>query len=244
MSKEAKVLIGKKVILMGASSGIGLATAKAAAEEGATIVIVSSNQQKIDKALTELPYGSTGFVVDLSQEENIRDFFNKIGNFDHLVFSAGENLTLKNIADTDISQARDFFTLRFWGAFAAIKYGAALINKGGSISLTSGTASARPGAGWSVASAICGAMEAFVRAMAVELAPIRVNCVVPGVIKTPLWDSMPYADREGLYNYMSNSLLVRRVGEAEDVANGFLYLITQQHGTGQSLLIDGGALLV
>ena len=80
--------------------------------------------------------------------------------------------------------------------------------------------------------------------MAVELAPIRVNCVVPSVIKTPLWDSMPDADREAFYSHMSNSLLVRRVGEAEDVAHGFLYLMTQQHGTGQSLLIDGGTLLV
>lgn len=170
--------------------------------------------------------------------------FSKTGNFDHLVYWAGENLTLNTIGATDIEQARSFFTLRFWGAFAAVKYSAPFINKGGSISLTSGTASARPGAGWSVASAICGAMEGFVRAMAVELTPIRVNCVVPGVIKTPLWDSMPAADRNGLYAYVENSMLVKRVGEAEDVAKGFLYLMNQSYGTGQSLLIDGGTVLV
>lgn len=232
------------MILMGASSGIGFATAKAAVEQGANIVIVSSNQQRIDKALTELPKGSEGYAVDLSKEENMKDFFSKIGKFDHLVFSAGENLTLNNISETNIDQARDFFTLRFWAPFAAIKYGASSINDGGSISLTSGTASARPGAGWSVASAICGAMEGFVRAMAVELAPIRVNCVVPGVIKTPLWDSMPESDREGLYQSVSNSVLAKRVGEAEDVAEGFIYLMKQKHGTGQSLVIDGGTLLV
>lgn len=244
MSKLKKSLEGKRVILMGASSGIGFATAKLAAEEGAKIVIVSSNQQRIDAALAELPSDSEGYAVDLSKEQNIEDFFNKIGAFDHLVFSAGENLTLNAIAKTNIDQARDFFTLRFWAPFAAIKYGASSINAGGSISLTSGTASARPGAGWSVASAICGAMEGFVRAMAVELAPVRVNCVVPGVIKTPLWDSMPESDREGLYQYVSNAVLAKRVGEAEDVAEGFIYLMKQKHGTGQSLVIDGGTLLV
>ena len=229
---------------MGASSGIGFATAKAAAEQGANIVIVSGNQQRIDKALTELPKGSDGYAVDLSKEENIKDFFSKIGKFDHLVFSAGENLTLNNISEINIDQARNFFNLRFWAPFAAIKYGASSINNGGSISLTSGTASARPAAGWSVASAICGAMEGFVRAMPVELAPVRVNCVVPGVIKTPLWDSMPESDREELYQYVSNSVLAKRVGEAEDVAEGFIYLMKQKHGTGQCLVIDGGTLLV
>jgi NAD(P)-dependent dehydrogenase (short-subunit alcohol dehydrogenase family) len=237
-------LAGKRVILLGASSGLGLATAKAAAAEGAKIVIVSSNQQRIDNALKELPQGSEGYAVDLSEEKNIKNFFDQIGSFDHLLYTAGENLNLKTIADTDIETARTFFNLRYWSAFAAVKYGAPHINQGGSISLTSGTASARPGAGWSVASSICGAMEGFVRAMAVELAPIRVNSVVPGVIKTNLWNSMPEADRTGLYKSISDSLLVKRVGEAEDVAETFLYLMKQQFGTGQNIIVDGGTVLV
>lgn len=237
-------LQGKKVIVLGGSSGIGFATAKAAAKEGASVVIVSSNQSKINNALKDLPGGSEGYAVDLSKEENIKALFSKTGNFDHLVYCAGENLTLNNIDDTNIDQARDFFTLRFWGPFAAVKYGVPFLNAGGSISLTSGTASARPGAGWSVASAICGAMEGFVRAMAVELAPLRVNCVVPGVVRTPLWDSMPDADRDGLYKYVSDSVLLKRVAEAEDIALGFIYLMEQKHATGQSLLIDGGTVLV
>jgi len=237
-------LTGKKVILLGASSGIGLATARKAATEGASIVIVSGNRQRIDQALKELPAGSEGYAVDLSKEEDIKRFFSSAGRFDHLVYSAGENLTLSPIAQTDISQAQSFFTIRFWGAFAAVKYAAPLINEGGSIGLTSGTASARPGAGWSVASAICGAMEGFVRAMAVELAPIRVNCVVPGVIRSPLWDSMDPVQRDGLFQQVSNSSLVKRVGLPDDVAEGFIYLMKQRNGTGQSLLIDGGAVLV
>jgi NAD(P)-dependent dehydrogenase (short-subunit alcohol dehydrogenase family) len=235
---------GKKVVILGGSSGLGLATAKKAAGKGASVIIVSSNQQKIDAALKELPEGTEGLVVDLSMEENIRDMFNKTGSFDHLVYCAGENLSLRTIDATDIPQARDFFMVRFWGPFAAVKYGAMQLNAGGSISLISGTANLRPGSGWSVASSICGAIEGFVRAMAVELAPLRVNCVVPGVVRTPLWYNMTEAAREGFYKYVSESLLLKRVAEAEDVARGFIYLMEQDHATGQSLLIDGGTLLV
>lgn len=237
-------LEGKKVIILGGSSGIGLATAKKAADKGASVIIVSSNQQKINAALSELRPDTQGFAVDLSREENIQDIFNKTGNYDHLVYCAGENLSLSTIDTTNITEARDFFTIRFWGTFAAVKYGAPLVNKGGSISLTSGTASLRPGSGWSVASSICGAIEGFVRAMAVELAPVRVNCVVPGVVRTPLWDSMPETSREKLYQYVSDSVLLKRVAEAEDIAKGFIYLMEQDHATGQSLLIDGGTVLV
>jgi len=237
-------LKNKRVVILGGSSGLGLATAKAAAAEGATIVIVSGNQSRIDRALQDLPQGSTGYAVDLSKEENIKNFFDTIGDIDHLVYTAGENLTLHNIAETDIEQARSFFNLRYWGALAAVKYGSAHINTGGSICLISGIASARPGTGWGIAASICGAMEGFVRAMAVELAPIRVNSVMPGVIKTNLWNSMSDGDRQNLYQSVGDALLVKRVGEADDIALAFMYLMKQQFGTGQNIIVDGGAVLV
>jgi NAD(P)-dependent dehydrogenase (short-subunit alcohol dehydrogenase family) len=244
MTITSQTLSGKKVVLLGASSGIGLATAKKAAAEGARTVIVSGNRQRVDQALKELPSGSEGYAIDLSKEENISGFFSTMSRFDHLVYSAGENLVLSPIGQTAVGQAREFFTIRFWGAFAAVKYAAPLINEGGSIGLTSGTASIRPGAGWAVASAICGAMEGFVQALAVELSPIRVNCVVPGVIRTPLWDGMGPLERDELFQQVSRSSLVQRVGLPDDVADGFLYLMKQRNGTGQALLIDGGAALV
>ena len=235
---------GKKVILLGGSSGLGLATAKAAAREGAKVVIVSANQQRINDALQQLPEGAEGHAIDLGQEANIKDFFAQTGSFDHLVYTAGENISLLTMADAEIDKARHFFNLRYWGAFAAVKYGAPYINKGGSINLTSGIASLRPGKGWALAASICGAMEGLVRALAVELAPIRVNSVMPGVIKTNLWNSMSDADRGYLYKSVGDSLLVKRVGEAEDIARAFLYLMKQTFGTGQNMVIDGGAVLV
>lgn len=237
-------LTGKRVIVLGGSSGLGLATAIAAAAEGAKVVIVSGNQQRINEALTRLPAGSEGYAVDLSHEQNIQSFFEKAGNFDHLVYTAGENIVLNTMNDINLEQAHTFFNLRYWGALAAVKYGAPHINKGGSINLTGGIASPRPNTGWGIAASICGAMEGFTRAMAVELAPIRVNQVSPGVIRTNLWNSMSAEDRESLYTSVGNSLLVKRVGEAEDIAQAFLYMMKQQFATGHILTVDGGAVLI
>lgn len=234
----------KKVIILGGSTGLGLATAKAAAAEGAYITIVSSNKSRIENALMQLPAGSEGFAVDLRNEQEIKTFFERTGNFDHLIYTAGENLNLGIITQTDLEKARQFFDIRYWGALAAVKYGASLINKGGSITLTSGIAGLRPGSGWGLGASICGAMDAFSRAMAVELAPLRINTVSPGMIRTNLWDNIPEKERIDLYIKTGKALLLGRIGEAEQVAETYIYLMKQQFGTGQSIVVDGGAILI
>lgn len=244
MQEQCKQLQGKRVIVLGASSGIGLATAQAAAHAGATVVIVSGNHQRIQKALTQLPAGNEAYTVDLTSETQIQSFFNGIGSFDHLVFTAGENIKMGHLENVAIEDARTYFILRYWGAVMAVKYGAPHINKNGSVVLTSGTASRRPGKGWWLGSSMCGAMEAFTRAMAIELAPVRVNCVVPGVVKTNLWNSMPEGDRNNLFDSIGQSLPVQRVGEAAEIAQTYLYLLCQPYSTGQTIVVDGGATLV
>ncbi|MCW3106358.1 MAG: short-chain dehydrogenase, partial [Segetibacter sp.] len=141
-------------------------------------------------------------------------------------------------------KAKDFFTIRFWGAFAAIKYGVPFIKEGGSITLMSGNFGQRPAKGYSLGATICGAMDAFTRAMAVDLAPLRVNNIAAGVIKTNLWNNLSDADREGFYKHLESTLPLKRIGEAEDVAEAFVYLMKQPYVTGQSLVVDGGAVLV
>ena len=234
----------KRVVILGGSSGIGLAVAKLAAQAGADLVVVSSRKENIVRALADLPQGTQGHTVDLSEEMRVRALFEVIGPFDHLVYTAGENLKLGALQSTNIDEARDFWTLRYWGAFAAVKYGAPNINSGGSIVLTSGLAGRRPHTGWTVASSICGAMEGLTRALAVELAPLRVNAVCPGVVRTPLWDGMSEADRTTLYHQMNEKLLVGHVGESEEVAEAYLYLMRQTYGTGETIVVDGGGALV
>jgi NAD(P)-dependent dehydrogenase (short-subunit alcohol dehydrogenase family) len=237
-------LEGKRIVILGGSSGIGLATARAAAREGASVVIVSSRRERVEQALTTLPPGAEGEVADLTDEAAVRVLFTRLGAFDHLVFTAGENLRLGLLAETDVGAARGFFETRYWGAFVAAKYGAASIRSGGSIVFTSGIASRRPRAGWALGASICAAMEGLTRALAVELAPVRVNIVSPGVVRTALWDGMAEADREALYQQTAAQLPVGHVGEAEEIAEAYLYLIRQSYGTGQVVVADGGAVLV
>lgn len=244
MENKTTSLHGKTVVLLGASSGIGLATAQAAAAEGANIIIVSANQQRLDNALKELPQEAKAYAVDVTNEEQIKDLFTKIGKFDHLVYTAGENIQIGNISDTKIEAGKKYFNVRYWGAFTAVKYAAAHINVGGSIVLTSGAASQRPGKGWSLGASMCAAMEGFTRAMAVELSPIRVNVVVPGIVKTNLWNSLPDTDREALYVTYADMLLVKHIGEAAEVAQTYIYLMKQTYSTGQTVVVDGGGVLV
>jgi NAD(P)-dependent dehydrogenase (short-subunit alcohol dehydrogenase family) len=237
-------LTGQRIIILGGSSGIGLATAQAAAAEGAAVVIASSRKARIDAALTALPSGTEGHVLDLADEAAVKAFFAGLGPFDHLAFTAGESLQLDRLASVDIDAARGFFGLRYWGAYMAAKYGSANIRPGGSITFSSGLAGARPHAGWSLGASICAAMEGLTRALAVELAPIRVNIVAPGVVKSPLWDNMAESDRAALYRHTADSLPVGHVGEVEEIAEAYLYLMRQTYGTGEVLRVDGGGALV
>ena len=237
-------LKGKKVVILGGSSGLGLATAKAAAAEGASVIIVSSNAARLQNAVVELPGNGLGMQADLSEEESVMRLFGEIGTLDHLIFTAGESLLLSKIVETNVATAREFFDLRYWGAFMAVKYAAARINAGGSVVLTGGIVSTRPNAGWSIGASICAAMDGFTRAMAVELAPVRVNLVSPGVIRTNLWSSIAETERDAFYEQVATALPVRHVGEAAQVAQAYIYLMKQPFVTGQILVTDGGAVLV
>lgn len=237
-------LNGKKIIVLGGTSGIGLATAKAAADEGAHVVVASSRQKSIDAALTSLSGKAEGRLLDLSREDAIADFFKAAGEFDHLVYTAGENLELGEIKTLSIDWAQQFWNIRYWGAFTAVKYGAPHIRAAGSIVLTTGVAGARPHKGWTVAASICSAMEGLTRALAVELAPIRVNAVSPGVVRSPLWGAMSESDREAMYRDAGAKLPVGRVGEVDDIAEAYLYLMRENFSTGQVIVVDGGTVLV
>ena len=211
-------LHNKRVVMLGGSSGIGFAVAEQAASQGAKLVIASSNAERVQKAVEPFGREAQGHTLDLSDERAVETLFTKLGAFDHLVFTAGDSLHLHDLATTDLKQARRAFELRYWAALAAVKYGSKNIRKGGSIVLTTGVAGQRPHKGWVVAASVCGTIEALTRALALELAPIRVNAVSPGVVRTNLWQNLTAAEREHLYESVGTSLPVGRVGEPHDIA--------------------------
>jgi NAD(P)-dependent dehydrogenase (short-subunit alcohol dehydrogenase family) len=234
----------KRVVIVGGSSGIGLAVAEEATSQGAEVVIISSKAGRVQEAVRSIGGQARGQAVDVSDEKAVQDFFKNVGAFDHLVFTAGDSLQLHALADTDLKQARRAFELRYWSALAAVKYGSPQIRKGGSVVLTTGIAGQRPQSGWVVAASVCGTIEALTRALAIELAPIRVNAVSPGVVRTNLWQKMSSSEREQLFESMGKRLPVGRVGEAHDIALAYLFLMQEGFGTGQTVVVDGGTVLV
>lgn len=234
----------QRIVILGGTSGIGFATAEAAAREGASVVIASSTQARVERAVAALPAGTEGRVADLSEESQIRELFAGIGPFDHLVYTAGEPLQLTTLDTFDFAAARGAWNLRYWGPFMAARHASPRIRPGGSIVLTTGVAKDRPLKGWTLASSICGAVDALTRALAIELAPIRVNAVSPGVVRTALWNPMSDADREAFYRDVGSKLPVGRVGEASDIAETYLYLMREAFSTGQIITVDGGTVLV
>ncbi|WP_266159258.1 SDR family oxidoreductase [Dyella silvatica] len=237
-------LQNQKVVILGGTSGIGLATAQAALAQGATVVVSSSRQDRVTAAVAELGSRADGQVADLTDAASITQLFARIGAFDHLVYTAGDSLLLGELASTDMSAVRKAFEIRMFGAMAAVKAATPHIRQGGSITLTSGIASARPQKGWTVGASICGAMEGFMRALAVELAPTRVNIVSPGFVRTPLWANIPQAEREAMFRQVGAQLPTGRVGEADDIAQTYLYLMSNAFASGQTIIIDGGGVLV
>lgn len=237
-------LASKRVVIVGGTSGIGFATARAALDAGAEVVVASAKQSSVDRALGQLPSGTTGRALDVSDFTAVESFFADVGEMDHLVYTAGEALIVMPLAELDIDQARSFFQTRYFGALSVVRAAAPHIRAGGSITLTTGAAGHRPRPGWSVGASVCGAVEALTRALAVELAPVRVNAVCPGVVRSPLWAEMDKAEREQMYRGMAASLPVGHVGEPEEIAHAYLYCMAQTYATGSVLTVDGGHVLV
>jgi NAD(P)-dependent dehydrogenase (short-subunit alcohol dehydrogenase family) len=234
----------KRVVVVGGTSGMGLATARAAAMEGAEVIVASASRSRVERAVVELQNSVAGLVLDVTDDGAVESFFAEVGEVDHLVYTAGEALALSPLADLDVDRARSFFEVRYFGALRVVRAAAPRVREGGSVTLTTGIANARPQPGWSIGASVCGAVEGLTRALAVELAPIRVNAVSPGVVRTPLWGSIDDSEVEQLYKNVAASVPVGHAGEADEIARAFLYCMGQTYGTGAVITVDGGAVLV
>jgi NAD(P)-dependent dehydrogenase (short-subunit alcohol dehydrogenase family) len=217
-----------KAVFLGGSSGIGLAAARVAIAAGWDVTIASRNP---DRADVEAPKA----VLDVTDDHAVRRFFSELGPIDHLVSSTVARAG-GPAKELDLTAARTAFETKLWGPFAAVQ--AADVRR--SIVLLSGAAASTPMRGGSSTAAVNGAVEALVRTLAVELAPVRVNAVSPGIIDTPTWDAMPAEQRSALFARLADALPVGRVGTSDDVADAIWHLLTNEFVTGTVLHVDGG----
>lgn len=236
----------KRIVIIGGSSGIGLAVAQGALREGARVTVSSSRQETVDKGLSKLK-GAEGMVADVKDEAQLATLFSRVGTFDHLVYTAGDwGGPRRGALETiDIKESEAVFAVRFWGALAAVKQAKKHLAANGSITLTDGMIAHRPTKGSFVSTGMAGAVEHMTRGLAFELAPIRVNAVCPGAIRTEIWNTLvPEAQRESAIKQMGDRVPLKRIGEPEEVAEAYLYLMRGGYTTGQVLYVDGGQSVV
>lgn len=225
-------LHGSHVVIMGGSSGMGLATARLVMEHGATVTIASRSPEKLRQAADYLGDVRT-IVADITREADVAEVFRDLERVDHIFISAGRFIGAK-IMEADIDTFRSEVSQRFWGPLYVIRHAVPKMREG-SITLLTGQLASRPAIGSVVTAALHAALETLTQGLALELAPIRVNALAAGAIDTPLWDGF----REEL-SKAGESLPVKRVGTTQEVAGAVVLLMTNGFITGEVLHVDGG----
>ncbi|MCU1645169.1 MAG: 3-oxoacyl-[acyl-carrier-protein] reductase [Nocardia sp.] len=230
----------QRVVVMGGSSGIGEATATTFAADNAEVVITGRTQDKIDAALARIGGKSTGFRMDATDQADIEAFFAQSGPIDHLVIAVSGAAGSGPFAELNLDDLAAGFNQKFWAQVRILKAALPHLNSTGSVTLITAGSSRAAFPGTVGLAAINGALDAMVPPLAVELAPVRINAISPGVIDTPWWDRVPEAQRQALFDGMVATTPVGRVGRPEDIAAAIHMLATNGFITGVVLDANGG----
>ena len=229
-------LKGARVLVVGGTSGIGLGTAQMASELGADIMVVSRSKDKVSAARARIGHGAKGQTLDTGDEAAIEAFFAREAPFDHVVVSASQT-KVAAVKELALADAYANMNSKFWGAYRIAR--ASRIADKGSLTLVSGYLSIRPRKGGAIQGAINAAVEGLTRGLALELAPVRVNCVSPGLVDTPLLDRFG-ANKATMLEQARKTIPVGMVGQPEHIARQIIAFMTNPFMTGSIVYLDGG----
>ncbi len=235
------------VLIVGGGSGMGQALAKRCLDAGAKVIIAGRNEDKLKRACEELqtPAALDSITVDISQENQVANLFERIGRLDHVVSTAADiDGAYELLPALNLKAAQRVVESKFYGPLLLAKYATPMLSAGGSIAFTSGIAAYRPAARGSVVAAVNAALEGLVRALAIELAPIRVNAVPPGWVDTPIWSFVAGDKKNDTLRAMAERLPVGRVGRPDDIADAIGFLMGNTFTTGTILHVEGGHRLI
>ncbi|KAK3694235.1 short chain dehydrogenase [Podospora appendiculata] len=247
----------KHVLVIGGSSGIGAGVAEAALASGAHVTISSSSQTKIDATVIRLAAAYPdravrGFAVDLSKpsvEADVDSLFQAAqaaqGTINHVVYTAADSLALGGLDTVTVDGIHKASHMRMVAPILMAKVASRYLPASNlsSLTLTSGVVAEKPAPGWSVISYFAGGLKALARALAVDLAPVRVNVVQPGYVETGLWDPMTPEAKAGLLKSVEG-FPTGKIGKVEDVAEAYLWFLKDSNATGSVAGTDAGQLLV
>lgn len=230
---------GKQVLVVGGSSGIGLAAAQRILSQGATVTIASRSRDKVDQALARLGGKASGDVLDTTDDRAVEAYF-RGKTFDHVVSSASQT-RVKHIKEMPLEDAYASMNSKFWGFFRIAR--AASIAPGGSLTIVTGFRSIRPAKGNALQGAINAGLEGLVRGLALELAPVRVNAVSPGFTNTPLLGPLSDAERQAKLDQVAAAVPAGVAGQPEHMAIQITACMLNPYMTGSTVYIEGGAAL-
>jgi NAD(P)-dependent dehydrogenase (short-subunit alcohol dehydrogenase family) len=235
----AHALFGQRVVIVGGTSGMGAGAAKAAVEAGAEIIVAGRSAVPQPEAQS---YES--LALDMTDEVAVREAFERIGRLDHLLVTASPSAVIGPLVEQDPRSAHAFMHGKFFGSWNCARHAAPRMSPGGSITFLSGASSVRPRPGLSVVAATFAAVETLSVALAVELGPIRVNTIRPGVIDSDMWRFLDEEAREQLRVRVRTAFPVHTIGTVDDIGHAALFLMTNRYVTGSVLEVTGGEQLV
>ncbi|HET9956579.1 MAG TPA: SDR family oxidoreductase [Polyangiaceae bacterium] len=227
------------VMVVGGSSGIGLGVARAVVQRGGSVLIVGRSREKLEQAQGQLGSRARAIRADVTVESEVARLAAQSGAVDHLVVTAVAG-AYAPIAQLELEAARSVIDSKLVAAMLLAKHVGTKLPAGGSITLTSGIAKDRPMPGGAMVAAVNGALSAFARALALELAPARVNVVSPGWVDTPVWDRLAGSAKQEKWDSLARRLPVGRIGSVEDLAPAYLFLMENGFTTGTTIHVDGG----
>lgn len=255
MASKYQKLQNKHVVVFGGTSGIGFAVAEGALASGAQVTISSSNQSRVDEAVkrlkTDFPNSTiAGHATDLSKptvEQDIEALFAKVGQVDHIVMTAGDKVAVQAVPDITYEKIIAAGQVRFIAPLLVAKVGSRHLSPGpySSITFTTGGVSQKPFPGWELPAGFAAGLHGAARALALDLAPIRVNVVAPGPVMSEFWDAnFDEQTRVALGKEVAAKYPTGRIAEPEDVAEAYLFVLKDPSVTGTVVNSNSGAFLI
>lgn len=241
---ELKPLVGKRVLVVGGTSGIGFGVAEAVQVFGASVVVASRSADKVSSAIERLGKDASGVQLDTGDAANIDRFFASQAPFDHIVISASKT-KVAAVTELSLEDAYQSMNSKFWGAYRVARAAmvAHKLAERGSLTLVSGFLSIRPKKGAAIQTAINAAVEGLTRGLAMEFAPARVNCVSPGLVKTEMYDGLGGDSRQSMFDGAAERLPAGLVGIPDHIATQVMAFLANPFITGSTVYVDGGGAL-